>query len=85
MARLSATEEALKAQQNPDEIESGADASDAAGDTGDAGDSDASTSSASNSQPETVGTDSVDELAAAYGDTRTEERDAAPAKQAPES
>ena len=100
MARLSATEEALKAQQNPDEIESGetaaADASDAAGETGDAGDSDAdprpepvegrgSTSSAPNSQPETVGSDTVDELAAAYGDTRTEERDAAPAKQAPES
>ncbi len=97
MARLSATEEALKAQQNPDEIESGetavADASDAAGDAGDS-DADlrpepvegrASTSSVPNSQPETVGTDSVDELDAAYGDTRTEERDAAPAKQAPES
>jgi hypothetical protein len=91
MARLSATEEALKAQQNPDEIESGeaaaADVSDAAGDSeADLGaepvERRASTSSAPTSQPEA--TDSVDELTAAYGDKRPEERDAAPAKQAPE-
>jgi NADH dehydrogenase len=76
MARLSATEEALKAQQSPEQIESGetaaADVSAAAGDAGD-------------TQAEKVRSDSVDELAAAYGDKGAEERDAAPLKQAPES
>ena len=36
-------------------------------------------------QPESVGTDSVDELSAVYGDKSAEDRDAAPRKQAPES
>jgi NADH dehydrogenase len=76
MARLSATEEALKAQQDPEQIESGetaaADVSAAAGDAGD-------------TQAEKVRSDSVDELAAAYGDKGAEERDAPPLKQAPES
>jgi hypothetical protein len=76
MARLSATEEALKAQQGQEQIESGKTAAaDVSGAAGDAGDNHA----------EKAGTDSVDELTAAYGDTRAEERDAAPLKQAPES
>jgi NADH dehydrogenase len=91
MARLSATEEALKAKQGPEQIESGETA--AAGASGDAGanlgpepvEERASTSSVPDSQPETVGTDSVDELNAAYGDKRQEERDAASLKQAPEN
>jgi NADH:ubiquinone reductase (H+-translocating) len=41
--------------------------------------------SAANPQTEAVGTDSVDELSAAYGDQGAEGRDAAPLKQAPES
>ena len=41
--------------------------------------------SAANPQTEAVGTDSVDELSAAYGDQGAEDRDAAPRKQAPES
>src|SRR4029453_11896151 len=89
MARLSATEEGLKAQQGPEQIQSGETATaDASGDAG----ADlrpqpveGSTSSTDNSQPETAGTDSVDELTAAYGDKRPEERDAAQAKQPPES
>jgi NADH:ubiquinone reductase (H+-translocating) len=91
MARLSATEEALKAQQGPDQIESGetatADTSGAAGDDllPEPVEGRASTSSAPNSQPEPAGTDSVDELNAAYGDKGVEGRDAAPLKQAPES
>ena len=36
------------------------------------------------SQPESVGTDSVDELSAAYGDKSAEGRDADALKQAPE-
>jgi NADH dehydrogenase len=91
MARLSATEEALKTQQGTEQIESGETA-----DTGASGDAGAdlrpepvegrgSTSSAPNNQPERVGTDSVDELTAAFGDMRQEDRDAASLKQAPES
>jgi hypothetical protein len=44
-----------------------------------------STSSAPNSQPETVATDSVDELTAAYGEKSAEASEASPVKQAPES
>ncbi|HET8916100.1 MAG TPA: hypothetical protein VFM91_10375, partial [Propionibacteriaceae bacterium] len=76
MARLSATEEALKAQQSPEQIESG--------ETG-AVDASVATGHAGDTKAEEVGSDSVDELAAAYGDKRAGERDAAPAKQAPES
>jgi hypothetical protein len=91
MARLSATEEAIKAQQGPEQIEAGE--TNTAGASGDAGadlapeaiEGGASTSSATRSQPEEVGTDSVDQLTAAYGDKRPEERDAASPKQAPES
>jgi NADH dehydrogenase len=91
MARLSAAEEALKKQQGPEQIESGeAAAANASGPAADDADlrpveGRASTNSAPDSRPETVGSDSVDEHAAADGDARAEERDAAPAKQAPES
>ncbi len=90
MARLTAAEEALKAQQAPEQIESG---ETAAPDTSANAGADlrpepverrASTSSAANSQPETVGTDSVDELTAAYGDASAEAGDAVTLKQAPE-
>jgi len=90
MARLSATEEALKAQQGPERIESGETAAadaprDAEADLRPEPEGRASTSSAPKSQPETVGTDSVDELTAAYGETKAEAGDAVPLKQAPES
>jgi NADH dehydrogenase len=96
MARLSATEEALKqAQEQPEDeakqIESGeTTAADASGDAGadrhpEPVEGRASTSSAPDDQPETVGTDSVDELTAAFGDTEAEGGDAVPLKQAPES
>jgi NADH:ubiquinone reductase (H+-translocating) len=73
MARLESTEEALKEAQQEEESEASA----------------ASTSSAPNSQAEATGTDSVDELAAAYGEEKEEEKEevgeAASLKQAPES
>ena len=91
LARLSATEEALKATQGPEKIESGettaADASDdASGDLRrEPVEGGTSTGSAPNSQPETVGTDTVDELTSAYGDKRPEERDTTSLNQTPES
>jgi hypothetical protein len=48
-------------------------------------DASVTTGHAGDTQAAEVGSDSVDELAAAYGDKRAGERDAAPAKQAPES
>ncbi|HVD53760.1 MAG TPA: hypothetical protein VNC13_06230, partial [Propionibacteriaceae bacterium] len=72
MARLSATEEALKeAQENEDAIEPSA--------------TTASTASGGNSQSETVESDSVDQLSAAYGDKSAETDEATSLKQAPES
>jgi NADH dehydrogenase len=74
MARLSATEEALKeAQQDePSEMSESVEGQ-------------ASTSPAPNSQTDAAGAESVDELAAAYGDRTDEAGDAAPLQQAPES
>ena len=93
MARLSATEEALKqAQEEPEDEAKQIESSETA--AADAAGADlrpepvegrASTSSAPDDHPETVGTDSVDELTAAYGDTDVEAGDAVPLKQAPES
>ena len=77
MARLSAAEEALQAQQEPEQVESG--------ETAAAGASDAASDADDTNQAGKIGTDSVDELTAAYGDTQAEERDAASLKQAPES
>ena len=77
MARLESTQEALKQAEGEDpaiEPEPSAPAA-----------SSAAGADAGASQPETVGTDSVDELSAAYGDKAAEGRDAAPLKQAPES
>ena len=87
MARLSATEEALKARAG-----AGSSGDRAAACSDDAGADlrpepaqGALRQPAPNSQPETVGTDSVDELTAAYGEQSAEAGDAAPLKQTPES
>jgi NADH dehydrogenase len=75
MARLSATEEALKqTQEGAKPIEPAAPA--AAG---------AATAGAGDVRTEPVGTDSVDELRAAYGDANAEASDTVHLKQAPES
>lgn len=73
MARLESTQEALKQAEKEAPVESSTTASRAG-----------ATDTAS-SQPESVGTDSVDELSAAYGEESAEGRDAAALKQAPES
>ena len=75
MARLESTQEALKQAENEAlAVEPSATTASSAG-----------TPDAVSSQPESVGTDSVDELSAVYGDKSAEDRDAAPRKQAPES
>jgi len=88
MARLSAAEEALKeAEQKSEAIEPSATVASGAGadlrpeplegrSSGSAGD---------NSHADTTGSDSVDELEAAYGDNIDQGDDTAPLKQAPES
>jgi len=73
MARLESTQEALKEAQEQEAAP--VEASDEAG----------STSSATNSQSESAGIDSVDELTAAYGEKKEEPGEAASVKQAPES
>jgi NADH:ubiquinone reductase (H+-translocating) len=77
MARLESAEEALKKAQPEEEtaaIEpSATPASSAAG------------AGVGNSQTEIVGTDSVDELTAAYGERSAEASEASPVKQSPES
>jgi NADH dehydrogenase len=75
MARLESAQEALnQAENQAPVVEPSATAASSAG-----------TPDAANLQTEAVGTDSVDELSAAYGDQGAEGRDAAPLKQAPES
>jgi hypothetical protein len=75
MARLESTQEALKqTEKEAPAVEPSATATSTAG-----------APDAANSQPETVGTDSVDELSAAYGDKSAEGPDAAAVKQAPEN
>ena len=75
MARLESTQEALKQAENEaPAVEPSATTASSAG-----------TPDAASSQPESVGTDSVDELSAVYGDKSAEDPDAAPRKQAPES
>ena len=75
MARLESTQEALKQAENEaPAVEPSATTASSAG-----------TPDAASSQPESVGTDSVDELSAVYGDKGAEDPDAAPRKQAPES
>ena len=75
MARLESTQEALKQAENEAlAVEPSATTASSAG-----------TPDAASSQPESVGTDSVDELSAVYGDKSAEDRDTAPRKQAPES
>ena len=78
MARLSAAEEALKEaeEKNSAAVEPSATVSAGAGSSG---------SAAVNSHADTAGGDSVDELAAAYGENIDQPGDAAPLKQAPES
>jgi NADH dehydrogenase len=75
MARLSATEEALKEAQNdePDDVRP------------DSVEGHASTSPAPNTHAGAAGAESVDELAAAYGESTDEAGDAPPLQQAPES
>jgi NADH:ubiquinone reductase (H+-translocating) len=76
MARLESAEEALKKTEQDETaaIEPSATAA-----------SSAAGARAGNSQIETVGTDSVDELTAAYGEKSAEASEASPVKQAPES
>jgi NADH:ubiquinone reductase (H+-translocating) len=74
MARLESTQEALKQAEKEAPVEPSATTAPSAG-----------APDAASSQPESVGTDSVDELSAAYGDESAEGRDAAALKQAPES
>ena len=75
MARLESAQEALnQAENQAPVVEPSATAASSAG-----------TPDAASSQPESVGTDSVDELSAVYGDKGAEDPDAAPRKQAPES
>jgi NADH:ubiquinone reductase (H+-translocating) len=76
MARLESAEEALKKveQDETAAIEPSATAASSAAGAG-----------PGNSQTETVGTDSVDELTAVYGEKSAEASEASPVKQAPES
>jgi hypothetical protein len=75
MARLSATEEAMKqAQEGAKPIEPAAAPASGAGGAG-----------AGDARTETVGTDSVDELRAAFGDADADDGDAVRTKQPPES
>jgi NADH:ubiquinone reductase (H+-translocating) len=75
MARLSATEEAMKqAQETAKSIEPAAGATTGAAEAG-----------PGDGRTETVGTDSVDELRAAYGDANAEAGEAVRMKPAPES
>ena len=74
MARLESTQEALKQAEAAPAVEPSATTA-----------SSAAAPDAASSQPESVGTDSVDELSAAYGDKSAEGRDADALKQAPES
>ncbi|MCE3275675.1 MAG: hypothetical protein K0R13_1530, partial [Propionibacteriaceae bacterium] len=75
MARLESAQEALKQAENQaPAVEPSAPAASSAG-----------IPDAASLQTEAVGTDSVDELSAAYGDQGAEGRGAAPLKQAPES
>src|SRR5688500_18698332 len=74
MARLESTQEALKQAEKEAPVEPSATRASSTG-----------APDAASSQPESVGTDSVDELSAAYGDESAEGRDAAALKQAPES
>jgi NADH dehydrogenase len=76
MARLESAEEALKKTEQDQTMAIGPSASAASGAAG---------TGARNSQAETVGTDSVDELTAAYGEKSVEASEASPLKQAPES
>jgi hypothetical protein len=90
MARLSAAEEALEAaeQKNSEAREPSAPvaASDAGADLRPEPVEGRSSGSAGlNSHADTTGSDSVDELAAAYGENIDQPGDAAPLKQAPES
>ena len=95
MARLSAAEEALKEaeQKNSEAIEPSAAVASGAG-AEPRSETDlrpepvegrSSGSAGSNSHADTAGSDSVDELAAAYGENIDQPGDAAPLKQAPES
>ena len=80
MARLSATEEALKEVQEQE-----APAIEPAVETSGTVSSPAGSGGGGNSHPESAGTDSVDELTAAYGEKGAEAGPAAPAKPTPES
>jgi NADH dehydrogenase len=75
MARLESAEEALKKTEQDETAAIGPSASAASGAAG----------TGARSQTETVGTDSVDELTAAYGEKSVEASEASPVKQAPES
>jgi len=80
MARLSATEEALKEVQEQE-----APAIEPAAETSGTASSPAGSGSRGNSHQERVGTDSVDELTAAYGEEGAEAGEATPVKPTPES
>jgi len=88
MARLSAAEEALKeAEQKSEAIEPSATVASGAGADlrPEPLEGRSSGSAGGNSHADTTGSDSVDELGAAYGDNIDQADDAAPLKQAPES
>jgi NADH dehydrogenase len=89
MARLSAAEEALKEaeQKNSDAVEPSATVSAGAGADlrAEPVEGRSSGSAGVNSHADTAESDSVDELAAAYGENIDQPGDAAPLKQAPES
>jgi hypothetical protein len=88
MARLSAAEEALKeAEQKSEAIEPSATVASGAGADlrPEPLEGRSSGSAGGNSHADTTGSDSVDELGAAFGDNIDQADDAAPLKQAPES